>query len=94
MKVPGKAGDLVIWNSLLPHRGGKNEGESPRLTQYISMFEAGSRNETAEERTALWRDKRVPKGWRSWPGTVIDPEPGAPARLDALGRKLLGLDSW
>lgn len=94
VKVPGKAGDLVIWNSLLPHRGGRNEGTTPRLTQYISMFEAGTRNQTAEERIALWREKRVPTGWRSWPATVRDPEPGPPAQLDALGRKLLGLDPW
>ncbi len=94
VKIPGHAGDLVIWNSLLPHRGGRNEGTTPRLTQYISMFEAGSRNQTADERIALWREKRVPKGWRSWPATVRDPEPGLPAQLDPLGRKLLGLDPW
>jgi hypothetical protein len=94
VKIPGKAGDLLIWNSLLPHRGGKNEGPTPRLTQYIAMFEAGSRGQTAEQRVALWRDKRVPEGWRSWPATVRDPEPGPPAQLDALGRKLLGLDRW
>jgi Phytanoyl-CoA dioxygenase (PhyH) len=94
VQVPGKAGDLVIWNSLLPHRGSKNRGATPRLTQYISMFEAGGRKLTAEERVALWRGKRVPKTWRDWPATVRDPEPGAPAVLDALGRKLLGLDAW
>jgi hypothetical protein len=94
VKIPGNAGDLVIWNSWLPHRGGRNEGTTPRLTQYISMFEAGTRSLTADERVALWRDKRVPKTWRDWPATVRDPEPGPPARLDALGRKLLGLDPW
>jgi hypothetical protein len=92
--VPGKAGDLVIWNSMLPHRGGKNLGATPRLTQYISMFEVGGRGQTAEERVALWREKRVPKTWRGWPATVRDPEPGPVAVLDGLGRKLLGLDAW
>jgi hypothetical protein len=94
VRVPGKAGDLVIWNSMLPHRGSKNRGSTPRLTQYISMFEVGERGQTAEERIALWREKRVPKTWRDWPATVRDPEPGEPAKLDALGRKLLGLDPW
>ena len=94
MKVTGRAGDLVLWNSLLPHRGGRNDGQSPRVTQYVSMYPAGTRTATAEERVLLWRDKRVPESWRSWPATVVDPEPGGPARLDALGRKLVGLDPW
>lgn len=94
VKVPGQAGDLMIWNTLLPHRGGRNAGTTPRLTQYLTMFEAGSRTETAEERIALWRGKRVPPGWRDWPASVRDPEPGPPAELDALGRRLLGLDPW
>jgi hypothetical protein len=36
----------------------------------------------------------VREGWVVAPPTVIDPEPGPPAELDALGRRLLGLDSW
>jgi hypothetical protein len=93
VRVDGAAGDLVVWNALLPHRGGRNDGTRPRITQYISMQRAGSRDK-AESRVALWREKRVPDHWRSWPPTVIDPEPGEPARLTELGRKLLGLDAW
>lgn len=93
VKVTGRAGDLVIWNALLPHRGGRNDGALPRVTQYISMQPAGSR-EKAAERVALWRENRVPPHWRDWPPTVIDPEPSPRAALDALGRKLLGLDEW
>jgi ectoine hydroxylase-related dioxygenase (phytanoyl-CoA dioxygenase family) len=93
VRVAGKAGDLVIWNALLPHRAGRNDGKTPRITQYISMQPAALRG-NAEARVALWRDNRVPEGKRSWPPTVIDPEPGPRAELDALGRKLLGLDSW
>jgi Phytanoyl-CoA dioxygenase (PhyH) len=94
VRVTGRAGDLVIWNALLPHRGGRNDGTAPRITQYVSMREAGSAEEAAE-RVGLWRDRRVPPWWRSWPPTVLDPEPGdGPAHLDALGRKLLGLDLW
>jgi Phytanoyl-CoA dioxygenase (PhyH) len=94
VKVPGRAGDLVIWNTLLPHRGGKNTGTLPRLTQYLTMHEAGTRGDTAAERVALWKGKRVPEHWRAWPATVRDPEPGPPAELSPLGRKLLGLDAW
>ncbi len=94
VKVPGRAGDLVLWNTLLPHRGGKNVGAVPRLTQYIAMHEAGARDETADARVALWRDRRVPKHWRGWPATVRDPQPGPTAELSPLGKKLLGLDPW
>jgi ectoine hydroxylase-related dioxygenase (phytanoyl-CoA dioxygenase family) len=94
VRVTGRAGDLVIWNALLPHRSGRNDGARPRITQYVSMRAAGSAEEAAE-RVALWRERRVPPSWRSFPPTVIDPEPGdGPAQLDALGRKLLGIDSW
>jgi ectoine hydroxylase-related dioxygenase (phytanoyl-CoA dioxygenase family) len=93
VRVTGRAGDLLIWNQLLPHRGGRNDGATPRVTQYIAMQRAGSCAQ-AEERVALWRDRRVPPWWRDWPPTVLDPEPGPRAELDALGRKLLGLDSW
>ena len=94
VQVTGKAGDLVVWNALLPHRPGNNDADAPRAAQYIAMHEAGTRKETAQERVALWRDRRVPPGWRSWPPTVIDPEPGPVPELDALGRRLLGLDPW
>ena len=94
VRVTGKAGDLLVWNALLPHRSGRNDGSSPRITQYVSMRPAESGKEAAE-RVALWRERRVPPCWRSFPPTVMDPEPGeGPAHLSALGRKLLGLDSW
>ena len=35
--IAAAAGDLVIWNSLLPHGNGPNHAEKPRLAQYISM---------------------------------------------------------
>lgn len=98
VKVTGRAGDLVVWNALLPHRGGRNDGATPRVTQYISMqpvpHQASTRAKKAEERVAWWRDNRVPTHWREWPPTVIDPEPGVRAGLTPLGRKLLGLDGW
>jgi hypothetical protein len=93
VQVTGKAGDLVIWDALLPHRGGRNHGATPRITQYIAMQPAGGYKE-AQERIALWHDKRVPPCWRTWPPTVIDPELGPRAELTPLGRKLLGIDPW
>ena len=40
--VAGKAGDLVIWNSFLPHGTGPNTSTQPRLAQFITMVPADS----------------------------------------------------
>jgi hypothetical protein len=53
----------------------------------------GSRDWTREELVEWWRTKRAPPWWRGLPHQQ-DPEPGEPARLTALGRRLVGLDDW
>jgi len=90
--VPGRAGTLIIWDSRIPHRGGLNYTDRPRYAQAIAMHPVGS-DEERQERVQLWRDKRAPSWWRPWPHQ-IDPEPGEPAKLTPLGRKLVGIDSW
>ena len=90
-------GDLLIFNSLLPHGVRPNRSlDQVRLAQYISMFPADFENERLRQaRIKTWAEQSHPIG---------DPFPGDPreyekkhfevARLDALGRKLLGLDAW
>jgi hypothetical protein len=100
--IPGKAGDLVIWNRLLAHGNGHNRSSKPRFAQYISMFPADPRTSEAdgwgggrEDRIRQWRERRGPNA--SWaPGDTRDWEHKhcQPAELSPLGRKLLGLDSW
>lgn len=92
VQVAGGAGDLIIWTSLLPHGSGINVSSRPRVAQYISMEPVGDEQER-QERVELWRTRRAPAWWRDWPGQQ-DPEPGSPAALSPLGRKLLGLDRW
>ena len=36
--VEGKAGDLLIWHSFLPHGSCRNESSRPRMMQLITMF--------------------------------------------------------
>ena len=36
--VGARAGDMVIWNQLLPHGSRPNLGERPRIVQYINML--------------------------------------------------------
>lgn len=37
-RVGASAGDLVIWDTRLPHGRSINRGDKPRVVQYISMF--------------------------------------------------------
>lgn len=89
VEVPGRAGDLVIWSTRLPHRGGVNRGNAPRVAQYVTYFPEGT-DEQRAERVANWRDRRAPPWWRNWPGQK-DPEPYPAATLTSLGEALLGL---
>ena len=94
--VPLKAGDLLIWNSLLPHGVSSNTSNKPRIAQYLSMSPAQQRNDTARQwRVKSWLHRLAPEG-DPFPGDPRDWEPqfGTTAALTPLGRKLLGLDSW
>lgn len=95
--IPGKAGDLVIWDKLLPHGNGHNVADTPRYAQYITMFPARPDNiDARDKRIEKWRHRQGPEG-PAFPGDPRGWEQnsftGAPA-LTSLGRKLLGLDRW
>lgn len=100
--IPGKAGDLVIWNRLLAHGNGHNVSNRPRFAQYITMYEAEPQSDEEdgwggrrEERIRQWRERRSPNArWapgdpRHWERIHCQT-----AELTPLGRKLLGLASW
>jgi hypothetical protein len=93
--VPGEAGDLVVWDRLLPHGNGVNRTDEPRFAQYVTMEPArfGDR-ERRTQRVESWREQRPyfehqtpdPRDWER--------EHCQRADLSPLGRKLLGLDPW
>lgn len=95
--VPMKAGDLLIFNSLLAHGIRPNTSENKvRMAQYIAMTPAAEENqELRERRVESWKERRAPEGFafpgdpREWERTKYET-----AVLTPLGRKLLGLDSW
>ena len=100
--IPGKAGDLLIWNRLLPHGNGRNTSDSPRLAQYITMFSTVSKSgvnvymeRQRRERIRQWKNRLPPKN-KAVPGDPRGWEQKhcEPAELTPLGRKLLGLDWW
>ena len=95
--VPMKAGDLLIFNSLLAHGIRPNTSKNKvRMAQYISMSPANSDDAALRERRICsWRERRAPEGYafpgdpREWERTKY----GA-AELTPLGRRLLGVDLW
>jgi hypothetical protein len=93
VSVPGRAGDLIIWNSKLPHGPGPNRDSSPRVMQAVTMLPPSKAGWTQEEQVDWWRTKRAPPWWRDVPGQ-LDPEPGAPAVLTEHGLRLVGLLGW
>lgn len=95
-KIEMKAGDLLIWNSLLPHGTSANLSNRPRLAQYITMFPAQPEDsELRRWRIRAWQECLKPEG-PAFPGDPRDLERKncRPAELTELGRKLLGLDPW
>jgi hypothetical protein len=97
VKVKMNKGDMLIFNSLLAHGIRPNtSGNKVRIAQYISMMPAQEDNQALRQwRINSWRDRVAPEGYafpgdpREWEKTKYKT-----AELSALGRKLLGLDSW
>jgi len=97
VKVKLEAGDLLIFNSLLPHGIRPNmSGDKVRIAQYISMMPVQENDEAQRQwRINSWRDRIAPEGYafpgdpRKWEQTKYDT-----AELSELGKKLLGLQSW
>lgn len=90
-------GDLMIFNSLLAHGVRPNISKDRfRVAQYVSMYPAdpGNAAEVAE-RIRLWREIEPPNR-PDFPGDPRDWEKTryGPAKLNALGERLLGLTPW
>ena len=95
--IPMRAGDLLIWNTLLAHGNGHNVSAKPRLAQYITMSPANEDDEAERlARIDRWQNRKKPPYDRAFPGDPrrLEELHGTTAELTPLGRKLLGLDRW
>lgn len=92
-QVEGKAGDVILWSTKLPHGSATNWSNRPRVAAFVSMGPCGDNAQLRESMKNWWLTKRAPDYWRGLPGQ-LDPEPGAPAVLSDLGLKLIGVSSW
>jgi hypothetical protein len=93
-----KAGDLLIWNGLVPHGVAPNTSDNGvRAVQYLAMMPAIESHQTLRKsRVESWRTLSTP----DWNVTLLGDATMheslryGPATLNPLGRRLLGLDSW
>jgi len=95
-QIEAKAGDLLIWNSMLAHGIRPNKSKIPRIAQYIAMTPAQEDNkELRDWRIRSWKDRIPPEGYafpgdpRHWEQTKYEK-----AELTNLGEKLMGLKDW
>ncbi|MFD2200080.1 phytanoyl-CoA dioxygenase family protein [Shivajiella indica] len=96
VKVKLEAGDLLIFNSLLPHGIRANHSDKVRIAQYISMMPAEEDNEELRQwRINSWKNRIAPSGY-AFPGDPRDWERTkyTTAVLSDLGKKLLGFERW
>ena len=97
VKVKLEAGDLLIFNSTLPHGIRPNKTKDKvRLAQYNSMMPAEEDNAPLKAwRINSWKNRIAPEGYafpgdpRKWEQTKYQQ-----AELSPLGEKLLGLTKW
>lgn len=97
VKVKMETGDLLIFNSTLPHGIRPNHSKNKvRIAQYISMMPAEEDNEPLRTwRINSWKNRLAPEGYafpgdpRNWEQTKYKS-----ANLNDLGKKLLGIQSW
>ena len=85
-QLAGRAGDLVVWNSLLPHGTGKNTALQPRRALFVSMTPVDRLVAQHPSRDyATVREART----IAWHGHVQSLGPNS-----SLGKRLIGVEEW
>lgn len=92
-QIEGKAGDVILWSTKLPHGTAPNLSNRPRMAAFVTMQPPSGEGGLRESMKTWWLTKRAPDYWRGLPGQ-LDPEPGVPAVLSELGLKLIGVLPW
>jgi Phytanoyl-CoA dioxygenase (PhyH) len=92
VEIPVAQGDLILWDSRLPHANSRNDATQPRIAFYLQMFPSQGEEER-RVRLECYREGKCLPFWRARPG-ADRAEPWPPAELTLLGRRLLGKEAW
>ena len=93
--VPGKAGDLIVWDLRIPHGPGINTADVARVVQYMPMCPAEEKHtELRQQRINAWRDRLIRGEGDNFVAGIESSLMKTPAHLTPLGKKLLGAVSW
>ena len=97
IKVPLEVGDLLIFHSCQPHGIRPNlSTDKVRIAQYISMMPAEEENKSLKQwRINSWKKRIAPEGY-AFPGDPrkLEKIKYKTAKLNSLGKKLLGINKW
>ena len=93
-QIPTRAGDLIIWDVRLAHGNCPNRSDRPRYSQYITFMPAREDDEAARRQRIDIFTKRERSGGYGCDERLWELHHTPPAKLTALGRKILGLDRW
>jgi ectoine hydroxylase-related dioxygenase (phytanoyl-CoA dioxygenase family) len=91
VEVPLSKGDLLIWDSHLPHGTVRNHGRSPRAVMYVQQHPPGT-DDDLRSRLEDFAAGACPPWFRWKPGhDRLDPQQ---VHLSDLGQRLLGTRPW
>ena len=92
-RVPASAGDLIIWDTRLPHSAASNVGDAPRVAQYITMnpIRQPLSEEQKHDNRMWWHERHAGFGEPRNREHYTLPKP---AKLTQLGRRLAGIEDW
>ena len=91
IEVPLAKGDLLVWDSHLPHGTVRNRGHSPRAAMYVQLHPPGT-EEDLRARLDDFEAGLCPPWFRWKPGH--DRIDSHNVQLTDLGHKLLGSRAW
>jgi hypothetical protein len=84
-QIEGKAGDVILWSTKLPHGTATNLSTRPRMAAFVSMTPPGDNAQLRDQMKTWWLTKRAPDYWRGMPGRFRASGAQLPTILSALG---------
>ena len=66
----GKAGDVILWSTQLPHGSAVNLSARPRMAAFVTLEPPADYEQLRYSLMTWWLTKRAPSQWRGMPGQI------------------------